>query len=91
MSTYLTAPVPTKKLPGGIPYIIGNEAAENDVKTRHFPRAPELLSDDTVRDICRYLALDYYLFDFRPPVPCREILMANIADMNQTFPMEIIQ
>ena len=28
MSTYLTAPVPTKKLPGGIPYIIGNEAAE---------------------------------------------------------------
>ena len=36
---------------------IGNEAAENDVKTRHFPRAPELLSDDTVRDICRYLAV----------------------------------
>lgn len=28
MSTYLTAPVPTKKMPGGIPYIIGNEAAE---------------------------------------------------------------
>ncbi|MAD77827.1 MAG: MFS transporter [Planctomycetaceae bacterium] len=28
MSTYLTAPLPTKKMPGGIPYIIGNEAAE---------------------------------------------------------------
>ena len=28
MSTFLTAPVPTKKMPGGIPYIIGNEAAE---------------------------------------------------------------
>ena len=28
MSKYLTAPVPTKSLPGGIPYIIGNEAAE---------------------------------------------------------------
>ncbi|RPG16993.1 MAG: MFS transporter [Phycisphaera sp. TMED9] len=28
MSSYLTAPVPSKKLPGGIPYIIGNEAAE---------------------------------------------------------------
>ncbi len=25
---YLTAPVPTEKLPGGIPYIVGNEAAE---------------------------------------------------------------
>ena len=28
MSKYLTAPVPTKNYPGGIPYIIGNEAAE---------------------------------------------------------------
>ena len=28
MSTFLTAPLPSKKLPGGIPYIIGNEAAE---------------------------------------------------------------
>ncbi|MAJ47465.1 MAG: hypothetical protein CBC35_09520 [Planctomycetes bacterium TMED75] len=29
MSTkYLTAPIPTKSLPGGIPFIIGNEAAE---------------------------------------------------------------
>ena len=28
MSKYRTAPIPTKSLPGGIPYIIGNEAAE---------------------------------------------------------------
>ena len=28
MSKFLTAPVPTKNYPGGIPYIIGNEAAE---------------------------------------------------------------
>ena len=28
MSTFLTSPIPSKKLPGGIPYIIGNEAAE---------------------------------------------------------------
>lgn len=28
MSKYLTAPVKSKNLPGGIPYIIGNEAAE---------------------------------------------------------------
>jgi len=27
-SKYLTAPVPSSKLPGGIPYIVGNEAAE---------------------------------------------------------------
>ena len=28
MAKYLTAPIKTKDLPGGIPYIIGNEAAE---------------------------------------------------------------
>ncbi len=28
MSKYLTAPVPSSKMPGGIPYIVGNEAAE---------------------------------------------------------------
>jgi POT family proton-dependent oligopeptide transporter len=28
MSKHLTAPIPTKSLPGGIPFIIGNEAAE---------------------------------------------------------------
>ena len=28
MSQYRTAPVATDKMPGGIPYIIGNEAAE---------------------------------------------------------------
>ena len=27
-ATYRTAPEPTTKMPGGIPYIIGNEAAE---------------------------------------------------------------
>jgi len=28
MGTYLTAPIPTKRMPPGVPYIIGNEAAE---------------------------------------------------------------
>ena len=27
-SKYLTAPIPSKRMPGGIPYIISNEAAE---------------------------------------------------------------
>jgi POT family proton-dependent oligopeptide transporter len=27
-NTYLSAPVPSEKMPKGIPYIIGNEAAE---------------------------------------------------------------
>ena len=28
MSKYLTAPIPSTRMPGGVPYIIGNEAAE---------------------------------------------------------------
>lgn len=28
MSKYLTAPIPSERMPGGVPYIVGNEAAE---------------------------------------------------------------
>ena len=73
----------------GFPYDdsihIGNDARENEVKMRHFPRDTNLLSNNTVLDICRYLALDYYLFDFNPPAPCREMFTENIANMNINF------
>ncbi|KAL7450868.1 hypothetical protein ACHAWC_002721 [Mediolabrus comicus] len=64
----------------------GNVARDNEIKTRHFPRNKSLLSNTTIQDICSYVALDYYLFDFDPPIPCREALTANMADiMNITF------
>ena len=74
----------------GFPYddsmSVGNDARESEVKMRHFPRSIDLLSNNTVLDVCKYLALDYYLFDFDPPAPCREMFMENIADMNIVFP-----
>ena len=65
-----------------------NIASENEIKSQYFPRNASLLSRRTIQDICRYIALDYYLFDFDPPAPCRDELMANIADMNITVRTE---
>jgi len=64
----------------------GRDASKDEIKSRHFPPNKSLLSARTITDICRYVALDYYLFDFDPPATCREELMANIADMNITVP-----
>lgn len=64
----------------------GRVGSKNEIKRQHFPRNKSLLSARTITDICRYVALDYYLFDFDPPATCREELMANIADMNITVP-----
>ena len=58
------------------------EAKDNEVKNRSFPPKKSMLSNSTLDDICSYVALDYYLFSFEPPVACREKLMTNIADMN---------
>ncbi len=73
----------------GFPYnasiTIGNMASENEIKNQYFPRDASLLSTRTIQDICRYVALDYYLFDFDPPSQCREELMRNIADMNKSI------
>ena len=65
---------------------ISRKASENEIKKQHFPSDTSLLSNSTVQDICRYVALDYYLFAFDLPVPCREELMDNIASMKNTSP-----
>jgi len=61
-----------------------NEANVSEITTQYFPRDKSLLSERTIQDICRYVALDYYLFDFNPPEPCQEELMKNIADMRKS-------
>eukprot|EP00578_Thalassiosira_sp_NH16_P007488 CAMPEP_0181110100 /NCGR_PEP_ID=MMETSP1071-20121207/18534_1 /TAXON_ID=35127 /ORGANISM="Thalassiosira sp., Strain NH16" /LENGTH=367 /DNA_ID=CAMNT_0023193849 /DNA_START=161 /DNA_END=1264 /DNA_ORIENTATION=+ len=64
--------------------ILGLSAKDNEIKMQHFPRNTSLLSNDTMRAICRYTSMDYYLFDFVPPAPCRDELLASIAGMNIT-------
>ena len=47
-------------------------SSESELKQNMFPKRIDLISDETMRLICRYVALDYYLFDFEPPKVCRE-------------------
>jgi len=51
---------------------IERNSSENEVKEKLYPKRVDLISDDTMKQLCRYLALDYYLFDFTPPMVCRE-------------------
>eukprot|EP00977_Amphora_coffeiformis_P001124 scaffold227_cov165-Amphora_coffeaeformis.AAC.37 len=48
----------------------GNNAAVDSSK-EHFPRRKDLLSNETTVALCKYLALDYYLFDFEYPEACQ--------------------
>lgn len=50
----------------------GRNASATEFKTRYFPRRPHLIADDTLKAICEFVALDYYLFDFEIPSVCRK-------------------
>lgn len=73
-----------KELPGllglaGVAYntsvAIGRNSSTNQIKQEFFPSDIRLLSNRTLQDICRYVALDYYLFCFEPPEACNEELV----------------
>lgn len=50
-----------------------NVASVDKIKSTHFPKMVDELSNETVSKLCQFLALDYYLFDFDPPVVCRSL------------------
>lgn len=54
------------------PDVHGRVAEENEIKNQYFPKRKDLISDKTMRMICEYVALDYFLFDFDPPQACAE-------------------
>jgi hypothetical protein len=42
-------------------------------KQKFFPsRRLDWLSNETIRAVCEFVAIDYFLFDFDPPEPCRD-------------------
>lgn len=48
----------------------GNDATTNHIKVNYFPARKDLLSDETLQKICEYISLDYYFFDYDPPMAC---------------------
>lgn len=50
--------------------VVGRDASANNIKQTYFPSRRDLLSDQTILELCQFLALDYFLFDFDPPAIC---------------------
>jgi len=48
----------------------GRNATMDQRTNTHFRNEKDLLSNLTLINLCKFLALDYYLFDFQPPASC---------------------
>jgi hypothetical protein len=59
----------------GFPYDhskkIGRDASAEMIKTKYYPSRKDLISKATMLEICQFVAIDYFLFDFEPPEACR--------------------
>ena len=54
-------------------------ADDNDLKEK-FPRDISLLSDKTLRAICDFVAVDYFLWDYEPPEACRDVPSLQVKE-----------
>lgn len=50
----------------------GRNASATEFKSKYFPRKPQWISDETLKAICEFVAIDYYLFDFELPTACKK-------------------
>jgi hypothetical protein len=51
----------------------GRNAGTNSFKKKHYPSRKDLISNATMRDICDFVAIDFFLFDFEPPEACKDL------------------
>ena len=49
----------------------GRNASANLYTITHFPRRVDLLTNQTILKLCKFLAMDYYLLDYPLPEPCQ--------------------
>lgn len=48
----------------------GRNSTESKIKANGFPRKRHLISNETMREICDFVRIDYFLFDFELPEAC---------------------
>jgi len=60
--------------------------SEDELKNAMFPArdARRSLSNETIMNLCEFVALDYYLLDFEPPSACLEKITSDIASIKNT-------
>ena len=59
-----------------------NNVAENNAeKQRLFPKRVDLLANGTLKLLCSFLSLDYYLFAFESPTVCRNNMTLPLLDL----------
>ncbi len=58
-------------------------ASGNLVKMKKYPTDKTKLSEETIKLICEFVILDYYLFAFEPPKVCRDQVLLDIKRIDK--------
>lgn len=51
-------------------HVKGRDASANEIKARYFPSNRSEIKNQTLLELCEFYAMDYFLFDFKPPGAC---------------------
>jgi hypothetical protein len=64
----------------------GRNATADLFLQTYYPRRTDLLSNETIRMLCDFLAIDYYLLDYLLPEPCRDMPITGYTIWRPSVP-----